>query len=433
MARSLIGGKQAGRTLVEPRAGVATKEGCISLLRHLEDAGSDVSPLTIDSLTRNRMWTEAQSALDASTPTVSKLNGYPVVSHGVAATRDLVMSLNRPVHCRANSTDLRLVAEVAFAGGMSGFVSGPMYSTMEYSKNYPLAQSIRNWQYIYRLMGKYEELGLPLVNDAPGFAQSGSYSVPALMHVGVVIEALIMAAQGAKHIQAYQMDQCSLAQDVAAILALRELTEEYLARFGYHDVHVYVASNMWNGVFPEDKSRASGVIALNAAAARLGKANLIYVKSMEEGIGVPTAEGNAASIRLTKTVLDLLDYQMFGVASDEVDFERHLNLIEARAILDAVINLGEGDPVPGVIRAFEAGILDIPFSPHVAAKGAVLCAKDARGAVRFLDAGGLPIPEEARRMERDRLAEREAALGRPISYADIVADIDYISRSGMVQ
>ncbi|MGH2761692.1 MAG: hypothetical protein ACRDLD_03790 [Thermoleophilaceae bacterium] len=428
----MLAAKRDRRTLVQPRAGVANIEGQRVLLEFLEDAGSDILPITIDSMTRTHRFDHASRAALESTPTRSLLNGYPLIHHGVAATRRLLLESERPVHLRANSTDLRLVADVGFACGMSGFVSGPIYSTVQYSKTTSLGEAIRNWQYVYRLIGKYSEAGVPIMDDALGLTQSASCSVPALMHAGVVLEALIMAAQGVKHVLAYAISQGTIAQDIAACLAVQELTEDYLARLGFEDVNVYMTGNHFAGAFPPDEAAAFGLISANTLVAAMSRATLLYVKSIEEGFGVPTAEGNAASVRSTRYLLHLLAGQDFGVHSEEVEFERELNLLEGRAILDAVLDLGGGDPVHGAIRAFEAGVLDEPAAPSKVAHGDVLVVRDARGAVRFLDPGNVPIPPEARRLERERLEERGRRKGAALGYDDIVADIDYITGSAVL-
>lgn len=420
------------RTLVQPRAGVASLEGQRHVCVVLEEAGADILPFTIDSMTRTLRFEQAAAAARASTPEKSLLNGYPVVHHGVDATRELILERERPVHLRGNSTDLRLVAEVGFAAGMSGFVSGPVYSTVQYSKDHPIEDSIRNWQYIYRLMGKYTEAGVPIVDDALGLTQSATCSVPALMHAGVVLESLMMAGQGVKHILAYAISQGTLAQDIAACLAVQELTEEYLARLGFDDVSVYMTSNHWAAAFPPDESAAYGLISINTVVAAMARATLLYVKSIEEGFGVPTAEGNAASVRATRYVLHLLAGQDFGVDSDDVRFERELNLMQARAILDAALDLGDGDPVQATVKGFEAGVLDEPAAPSRVAHGDILVVRDTKGAVRFLDYGNVPIPDEARRMERERLAEREQRKGSPLAYDDIVHDIHQLTGTAVL-
>jgi methylaspartate mutase epsilon subunit len=424
--------KQEGRTLVQPRAGVAHLEGQRVLNHLLEEAGADILPITIDSMTRTHRWEHASRAALDSTAAKSLLNGYPLIHHGVENTRSIVLDSELPVHLRANSTDLRLVADVGFACGMSGFVSGPLYSCVQYSKNTTLAETIRNWQYVYRLMGKYTEAGIPIMDDALGLTQSASCSVPALMHAGVVLEALIMAGQGVKHVLSYAISQGTLAQDIAACLAVKQLTEEYLARLGFDDVEVYMTSNHFAGAFPPDEAAAFGLISINTMVAAMARATLLYVKSTEEGFGVPTAEGNAASVRSTRYTLHLLAGQDFGIGSEDVEFELALNLMEGRAILDAVLDLGDGDPVQGAIHAFEAGVLDEPAAPSKVAHGDVLVIRDAKAAVRFLDPGNIPIPAEARRMERERLQQRVAVKQAPLGYEDIVADIDHIVGSGVL-
>jgi methylaspartate mutase epsilon subunit len=424
--------KREGRTLVQPRAGVANLEGQRVLNQLLEQAGADIVPLTIDSMTRTHRFDHASKAALQSTPTKSLLNGYPLIHHGVENTRRIVLDCHRPVHLRANSTDLRLVADVGFACGMSGFVSGPLYSTVQYSKNTSLAEAIRNWQYVYRLIGKYTEAGIPIMDDALGLTQSASCSVPALMHAGVVLEALIMAGQGVKHVLAYAISQGTIAQDIAACLAVQELTEEYLARLGFDDVNVYMTSNHFAGAFPPDEAAAFGLISANTFVAAMARATLLYVKSTEEGFGVPTAEGNAASVRSTRYLLHLLAGQDFGIGSQDVEFERALNLMEGRAILDAVLELGDGDPVQGTIRGFEAGVLDEPAAPSRIAHGDVLVIRDLKGAVRFLDPGNVPIPAQALAMERERLDQRAAVKHGPLGYEDIVADLDHIVGSAVL-
>jgi methylaspartate mutase epsilon subunit len=428
----MLAAKRDRRTLVQPRAGVATAEGQRILNHALEAAGADIIPITIDSMTRTARYDHASRAALESTPERSLLNGYPIIHHGVAVTREIVRDCTRPVHLRANSTDLRLIADVGFACGMSGFVSGPIYSTVQYSKTAPLEQAIRNWQYVYRLMGKYTEAGFPIMDDALGLTQSASCSVPALMHAGVVLEALIMAAQGVKHVLAYAISQGTIAQDIAALLAVKQLTEEYLGRFGFDDVEVYMTSNHFAAAFPPDEAAAYGLIAANTFAAAMARPTLLYVKSVEEGFGVPTAEGNAASIRSTRYVLHLLQGQDFGLDTEDVAFELELNLMEARSIIDAALELGDGDPVRAAVRGFEAGVLDEPAAPSRIAHGDVVVVRDAKGAVRFLDPGNVPIPSEARRMERERLAERERIKGAPLSYDDIVADINHIVGSAVL-
>jgi methylaspartate mutase epsilon subunit len=221
------------------------------------------------------------------------------------------------------------------------------------------------------------------------------------------------------------MNQGVLCQDIASNQAISILADEYLGRLGFDDVATHVASSHWNGMFPTDEAAAYAMISLNTMVAASTGAPLVYVKSVEEGVGVPTAEGNAASVRATRYALHLLAGQSFGVDDAEVAFERDLQLLEARAILDAVLTMGDGDPVVGLIAAFDRGVLDVPLAANDVAHGRVLPMRDARGCVRFADWGGLPLPAEARRIEAQRLAERAGAVGHALGYSDLVADINF--------
>jgi methylaspartate mutase epsilon subunit len=72
-------------------------------------------------------------------------------------------------------------------------------------------------------------------------------------------------------------------------------------------------------------------------------------------------------------------------------------------------------------------VLDEPAAPSRVAHGDILVVRDLHGAVRFLDYGNVPIPEEARRMERERLDLRAAKKGAPLGYDDVVADLNHLT------
>jgi methylaspartate mutase epsilon subunit len=97
-----------------------------------------------------------------------------------------------------------------------------------------------------------------------------------------------------------------------------------------------------------------------------------------------------------------------------------------------VLDAGHGDPAVGTIRGFEAGLLDIPFAASRQCKGAVMVARDAEGAVRYLDPGSVPVPTSVLKFHRACLDRREAARQKPIDYNAIVDDIFSISRGYLV-
>ena len=420
--------REAARTgipIVQPRAGYATLSQHTELLQMLQDEGqANIVPSSIDSYTRTGDYASATDGIVRSEAAGdSLLNGYPVVSHGVAKTRQVVDALRVPVFCRANQPDLRLIGEIAFAGGHTGFSSGPLFSMTKYSKNVTVEQSIRNWQYVWRLMGKYYEAGIPIVGDVHGSC-ADTLTPHSILGASMIIEGLIMLEQGAKCPNLMMSIEGSIAQDVAAHLVLPRIAREYFTRYGHPDAHVTVTSKHWSGRFPEDSAIAFGLISVNSVVAALGRADEVGVKTVQEGVALPTKKANAESTRCTKYVVRL--FRAHGMSIDDhpdVVREGELIEIETRAILDRVFELGEGDVVRGAIAAFATGVIDIPFSPSRMCANRVLVARDSGGAIRFVDHGNIPLPPDVVAFHRDRLRQREVVLGHKIDYDDLVKDL----------
>ena len=87
-----------------------------------------------------------------------------------------------------------------------------------------------------------------------------------------------------------------------------------------------------------------------------------------------------------------------------------------------IIELGNGDVAIGLQKAFDGGFMDTPFSSNVNTKGQVLGVRDLKGACRYLDMGNLPLPEEAKAYNREKIAEREKAEGRKLDYHTVVEE-----------
>lgn len=91
-SKKLIKAKKEGKTLVQPRAGVALIQEHIELLNYLQDkGGADLLPTTVDSYTRQNRYKEAEVGIQESVrESKSMLNGLPIVNHGVDACRDII-------------------------------------------------------------------------------------------------------------------------------------------------------------------------------------------------------------------------------------------------------------------------------------------------------------------------------------------------------
>jgi len=431
-AKKLEKAKKSGDTLIQPRAGVALVNKHIELLQYLQDEGeADLLPTTIDSYTRHNRYQEAEKGIEESIKeNRSLLNGFPAVNHGVAACRKVNEALELPIQVRHGTPDARLLAEISVAGGFTSFEGGGISYNIPYAKNNSLEKTIYDWQYVDRLIGKYQEAGVT-INREPFGPLTGTLVPPCISHAVAIIETILAAEQGVKDISVGYGQCGNLMQDVAAIRTLEQLTNEYLKKFGYGDVSVTTVFHQWMGGFPQDESKAYGVISWGAAAAVLSGATKVIVKSIHEAFGVPTKEANAAGLKATKQLVAMLRDQRLPL-THELENEANLITMETRSILDKTIELGEGDIAVGTIRAFEAGVIDVPFAPSKFNAGRVLPARDNEGAVRFLDFGNLPFGDDIKDFHRKRMEERAKFEKRAVSFQMVIDDIYAISKGRLV-
>lgn len=431
-AEKLAEGKTKGITFAQPRAGVALLNEHIELLRFLQDeGGADFLPSTIDSYTRQNRYTEAQAGIEESAALGrSMLNGFPAVNHGVAACRQVVESVQVPVQVRHGTPDARLLAEITIAGGFTDYEGGGISYNIPYSKDVSLDSTIKYWQYVDRLVGLYEERGVK-INREPFGPLTGTLVPPSISHAVAVIEGILAAAQGVRSLT-LGYGQCgNLLQDVAALHTLPVLAEEYLAKLDLPKVLITTVFHQWMGGFPQDEAKAFGVISWGAATAALGKATKVIVKTPHEALGIPTKEANAAGIRTTKQVLSMLKDQSLPMTK-ELALEEEMIMAETRAILDRVLDLGEGDMAVGAVRAFQAGVIDVPFAPSRYNSGKILPARDTMGAVRLLDFGNIPFDERIKEFHRERIAQRGQDEGRDPSFQMVIDDIYAIGKGMLV-
>jgi methylaspartate mutase epsilon subunit len=427
VARVVMDARARGMTLIQPRGGVALIEEQISLLRGLQDAGADLLPTTLDSYTRNNRYEAANEAIqESSRNRRSMLNGFPVVNHGVKGCRRLVESVERPLVGRPGACDARLAAEVTLAAGFSDFEGGPIDYFFAYSKDLAPAQVIRDWQYIYRLAGLYQEHGVDIHQEQYG-AITGTLVPPCLALAVVILEGLIAAEQGVHFVGLGLGSTGCLLQDVVMLRAAGPLGSQYLDRLGYTNTEVTTLLYQWMGAFPTDEAAAMAVISLGSAAAAFGRADYVVTKSPHEALGIPTLEANAAGVRATRQVLNILQHQPFP---ESAEYREEMDVLtrEVAAIVDRALDLGDGSPALGAARAIEAGVIDIPFSPSRRAANRVLPMRDAGGAIRLFEPGAVPLPDDVLEFHRTRLARRMSRDPKKSSYRFLVDDIQSISR-----
>lgn len=427
---ALLKADQQGKTLSQPRAGVALIDEHIELLKTLEQE-CDLLPTTIDAYTRLNRYEEAavgiQKSLEAGT---SKLNGLPVVNHGVAACRRLTETLEKPLQIRHGTPDARLLAEISFASGFTSYEGGGISYNIPYAKRVTLEKSIRDWQYCDRLVGLYEEHGIRM-NREPFGPLTGTLIPPFMSHSVAIIEGLLALEQGVKSITVGYGQVGSLIQDIAAIKSLRELSHEYFHNYGYEDYELSTVFHQWRGGFPEDEAKAFAIISWGAAVAGMSGATKVITKSPHEAFGIPTAAANAQGLKASRQMLNMVSEQKFPPCP-AVDQEVELIKCEVRAVLKKVFELGNGDIARGTVLAFEAGVLDIPFAPSVCNAGKILPVRDNTGAIRLLEAGCVPLPQDILALHHDYVAERARAEGRGPSFQMVIDDINAVSHSQLI-
>ena len=431
-AVKLANAKQSGmRTLVQPRAGVPVIQRHIELLEHLEAAGADFLPSTIDSYTRQNRYAEAEKGIEESIrENRAMLNGFPGVNHGVHGCRQVLESVGVPLQARHGTPDSRLLAEIIHAAGWTSNEGGAISYNVPYAKSVSLEDTIKYWQYCDRLVGYYEERGVT-INREPFGPLTGTLVPPSISNTIGIIEALLAAEQGVKNITVGYGMGGNVVQDVAAIRTLQEQTDAYLKKYGYNDVIVTTVFHQWMGGFPADESEAVGLISMSSTVAALAGATKMITKTPHESVGIPTKEANATGIKASKIVTKLLQDQKFP---ESTALTNEMNQIkkEVDCLMEAILKVGEGDLAVGVVKAFELGLIDVPFAPSKFNAGLILPARDNDGFIRILEFGKLGFTDEIKEFHRQKIAERAASEGRPVSFQLTVDDIYAVSTGHLI-
>ncbi|HEV3382573.1 MAG TPA: methylaspartate mutase subunit E [Trebonia sp.] len=399
--------------LLQPRSGVALAAEQRTAFVALRRAGADVLSYQIDSLTRNNDYQKAGDAIAESRERgASTLNGFPMVNHGVDVLRQLIAEVRTPLQTRHSTRDPRLLAEISCAGGVTGFEGGAITYNIPYFKDYSLAQSLRRWQYVDRLVSLYREK-FGVVIDREFFGTLTAVLVPPSLAIGVnVIEAMLAASQGVSSVSLGYAEQGNRSQDIAAIRVLRELGQKYLANLGYPGVQVNIVFHQHMAAFPRDRARATQLIVASAATGLLSGASRLIVKTPVEATTIPSVADNQEGLRLSR--LGAIEANSIEVDERTVGEEATILREEVDQILESVLLAGGGSLTDGVVKAFALGYLDVPFSPSVYNRGEVLTARDVQGAVRYLNTGRLRFTADVIEFHRSRMSERRRTEQPPV-------------------
>jgi methylaspartate mutase epsilon subunit len=249
-----------------------------------------------------------------------------------------------------------------------------------------------------------------------------------------IADALMCAEQGVKSIISVVHLMGNMAQDLAWIRVAPRLMREYLDKFGFSDVEIPGVFAQHTPIFPMPQS-VGGAFAFpsyTAVVAALGKVEGVFVRTIDEALGIPTEESHAQTYEAANWFFNVIRGQNINFQMKEIDEEAKYAEMEIRAILDKLFEIGDGDIIVGCIKGVEAGILDSSFSPNKQVKDKVMGVKDSTGAIRYKDFGNLPIPEEVRKFHREKLAQREKKEGRPMDYEVYVQDFWAFSKGQLI-
>lgn len=421
--------QEEGRMSVFPRAGTPLLKDMIELCQGLRESGVVLIPVTTDSYTRLGQYDKIEEILRECEKTGKPLlNGYPVINHGVKKTRKLVESIDAAFSPRGGGGEIAIASGMTTWGGGMGFLGFGSYS-----KNMTIRELVERSQNGMRLVGWYADRGVILCMDLHGWLPSAPFPLSVCI-VCQIVEAVTAAEQGQKAL--YPLSYCmgNIAQDLATIRLTPRLLREYLDSFGYQDCMITGSCPSQIPLFPVamDMGGAFAYLTYVCMVAALSKSNAVDLRSIDEGAGIPGKDTNAVSYRAAKWIFDVVREQRVEVDVKEVDTEERVTEIEVRAILDRILDLGDGDIVEGTARAVESGVLDSPWSPNVTVKDNVLGVRDARGACRYLEFGNIPIPDEIKEFHRKKIAEREKIEGKKADYHTAVRDLWTLSKGKIV-
>lgn len=395
-----------GRLVVQPRMGFSDPRrmrlGLAAVKAAVAASGpaTTVGTITVDSYTRLAQHDIARAALAGG----RALNGYPIVAHDRATTRqvlDGIVADGFPVQVRHGSAHPQAIVRALGEAGLTATEGGPVSYCLPYGRT-PVQVSIANWAEACEMLAELHRPGQLPHLETFGGCLLGQLCPPSLLVAISVLEALFFAQHGLRSVSLSYAQQTNVAQDEEAIHALARLTAEHLPTL---DTHIVVYAYM--GRFPRTPWGASRLLGDAARlAVRTGAARLI-VKTTVESARIPSIGENVAALQLAARAAADAAPQPYP----DDDTETYL---EARLLIEAVLDL-DADVGRALLRALRRGLLDIPYCLHPDNAGNTESWIDGDGRLRWARTGALPIsPSNPSR--------------RPLTSGDLLAALSYVER-----
>ncbi|MEW2163784.1 methylaspartate mutase [Streptomyces sp. NPDC007084] len=372
----------ARELVVQPRMGFGSPERMRRGLLATRDADATaVGTLTLDSYTRVGDLTAARRAVAEGTD----LNGYPLLTHGPAATRRMLDGIDGPafpVQVRHGSAAPQNIVRGLLAAGLHATEGGPVSYCLPYSRT-PLAEAVDNWTRACELLAEARGPGLEPHLETFGGCMMGQLCPPGLLVALSLLEGMFFVRHGLRSISLSYAQQTDPHQDEEAVRALRALAADLLPAVDWHVV-VYT----YMGVYPRTPS---GARALQDRAVRLAVragAQRLIVKTTVEARRIPTVAENIAALETSADTARAL--RPGGPGAPDDDGRGSQVYAEARALVEAVLCLGP-DLGRGLLTAFGRGWLDVPYCLHPDNAGRSAAFIDERGRLGWSSVGAMPI------------------------------------------
>lgn len=392
------------------RVGVPNLSEQLRYLSLVKKTGVKVLSHQVDSLTRLGKYDEAEAVLtDHARSKASFLNGLPMINHGVVKLRKLTRELALPLQTRHSARDPRLLAEISYASGISGFEGGPIGYNLPYYRDYEPADALHAWRYVERLTGLYHQrFGIVLDREFFG-PLTGTLVPPCIAIVSVLLECLFSAQQGVRSFSLGLGEMGHRIQDVAGLHVLRTYARKLLAKHIGEACKLNLVFHQYMAAFPRDLDRARELIFESAVTAALGKADRVIVKTPVEAYRIPRLADNLEALQIVARGFEhakLLQIDPVLIAEEAAQIER-----EVTELLDAILEVGKGCVARSIVEAIRLGLIDVPFAPSIHNCGKAMTARDVEGAVRFLRVGNLPFSKETKQFHLDRMSQRRLSFG----------------------
>ncbi|MFD0372208.1 FAD/NAD(P)-binding protein [Streptomyces sp. NPDC059071] len=405
----------AGELVVQPRMGMVSPDEMaagVAAVAALPER--TVATLTIDSYTRVGDHAAATAALRTGRP----LNGFPIVSHGprTAARTAAAAGRRTPVQVRHGSADPMAIFRTMTAAGLSASEGGPVSYCLPYGRT-PLAESVAAWRDSVRFLAEESRAaGRRAHLESFGGCLLGQLCPPSMLVAVSLLECLFFVRNGATSVSLSYAQQTHAAQDAGALAALRLLADELLPPAV--DRHVVLYTYM--GVYPRTVPGARLLLRRSAELAVRGGAQRLIVKTETEAHRIPTVAENLTALSVAADAARAARARPRPAGAHSGSDTEEI-LAEARALVDAVLGLSD-DLGAALLKAFDRGLLDVPFCLHPDNRGEARSAVAPDGRLQWTDLGALPLLTTSRRTSPMTSRQLAGMLGRVSREHDLAAE-----------